>query len=254
MELLTLEEAALIMGVSVERARQLAVGGRLQAVKKGGRWLVPSRAAHGRIRNPRAGRPLSSRVAWLVVKAAQEKPHSEDNAVHSQALASPREVRRLQNVISFVPPVDQWSWWLRGRAESQTFWVHPGLLERLRQDQLVILGGAWAAAANGSQIRPSDDALELYVEQKVVADLVAEYRLSADEQEPNVRMRVVGNPPGGPAVAGTARCVSDVVAAIDLLDSSEARHRDWSRRVLESAHARLLHLELSSNGSARHRG
>lgn len=254
MELLTLEEAGHIMGVSAERARQLALGGRLQAIKKGGRWLVPSEAAHARIKRPRVGRPLSSRVAWQVIAAAQSGANSAASEGRDALVASAYELRRLREVVSSAPPVEQWSWWLRGRAESRAFWVHPGLLERIRQDHRVVLAGAWAAAANGSQLRPPEDSLEVYVERSLVAELVAEFRMTADVDASNVRMRVVEHVVDVADLGATVRCVSDVVAAIDLVESPEARLREWSYRVLKSAHTRLLEVVLSPESSAASRG
>lgn len=64
-ELLPLADAADLLGVSVERVRQLVVGGQLPGQRFGNIWVVPKDAVAARRHSPGArGRPLGPVGAW----------------------------------------------------------------------------------------------------------------------------------------------------------------------------------------------
>jgi excisionase family DNA binding protein len=64
-ELLSLAEASVMLGISPERVRQLVVAGWLPGVRIGNAWAVPRDAVTARRHIPgRPGRPLGARRAW----------------------------------------------------------------------------------------------------------------------------------------------------------------------------------------------
>ena len=67
-DLLSLADASQLLGVSVERVRQLVVAGDLPGVRFGNAWAVPrdAVAARGQVSN-RRGRPLGEKRAWEAI-------------------------------------------------------------------------------------------------------------------------------------------------------------------------------------------
>jgi excisionase family DNA binding protein len=69
-ELLPLADAASLLGVSVERVRQLVVAGQLPGQRFGNAWAVPKEAIVARRHSPGSrGRPLGPRRAWQDILA-----------------------------------------------------------------------------------------------------------------------------------------------------------------------------------------
>ena len=69
-DLVSLNDAAQVLGVSAERVRQLVVAGDLPGVRFGNAWAVPRSALVARQgQEPRRGRPLGVRRAWEAIAA-----------------------------------------------------------------------------------------------------------------------------------------------------------------------------------------
>ena len=69
-ELLPLADAAGLLGVSVERVRQLVVGGQLPGQRFANVWVVPKDAIAARQHSPGVrGRPLGAQRAWQEIIA-----------------------------------------------------------------------------------------------------------------------------------------------------------------------------------------
>jgi hypothetical protein len=93
------------------------------------------------------------------------------------------------------------------------------------------VGGAWAAALAGADITP-DDKLELYVREDDRDDVIKNYRLQPD---PTGKVTLRSVPRGVPdaVTPRPSEPVAPVIAALDLLDSSDARSREIGKSLLE---------------------
>lgn len=194
-----------------------------------GRQLTESgRALAGMVRD----RPLPS-------PAVQRDPLSgvEDAKVRKLR-------RRLRHALSAAPEPALWSAWLAGRSERWRYWIHPGVVDRLREDDRLSLGGAWAAAMAGADIAPGDD-LEAYVREDDLADVVRAYRLHEDP-DGRVVLRAIPSRVPDALVPPAGRPAAPVVAALDLHESADAR----SRRLALSLLDRLD--DLLSDGDMEH--
>lgn len=121
--LLSVNEAAQALGLSVARLRALAAAGALPAEFVGGRWVFRSSALPAGERRPLRGRPLSARIAWAVLAALDGRPppfslHREERARVERYRARPFE--------ELAPR-------LRARAGLRRLSVGPKLRERLRE-------------------------------------------------------------------------------------------------------------------------
>src|SRR5687768_7066685 len=86
-DLLPLAEASDLLGVSVERVRQLVVSGRLPGVRFGNVWVVPRGAVvarrHSRIHG---GRPLRPLRAWNEIVSGRVDPSHADRFLRRAAV------------------------------------------------------------------------------------------------------------------------------------------------------------------------
>jgi hypothetical protein len=114
----------------------------------------------------------------------------------------------------------------RGRRRS--FRAHPGMLERLRMDDSLMLTGISAAKELRLGLLGSDDWLEAYADQAELANLVHRYHLRPS-REPNVTLRPV--PPFGWEWP-PARMAPISAIALDLLDNAEPRAKQLGRQLL----------------------
>jgi excisionase family DNA binding protein len=189
--LLTLDEAASRLGVSRRRAQAMVTSGLLPAERRGLQWFVAAQALElvDHNRGP-GGRPLSSARAWA-------------------AIAEPA---------AGGDEVDTWRRKVRPRARHRSYYIHPGLLDRLRHRPEVVLGGLDAAAAAGVPVDLA--ALDVYVRAGDAAGIFEELRAREAAVDPNVFAHIVPDEawPFGPGQHVTG----DWVAWLDLEDR---RHR-----------------------------
>ena len=130
-ELLPLADAADLLGVSVERVRQLVVGGRLPGQRFANVWVVPKDAVAARRHSPGVrGRPLGPQRAWQEIIAG------------SIDLRRPGRYQRRANVIRCE----------MSRADADALPEMVGAL----------IGGARAAIEYGEQLA-LDDSVDLYL-------------------------------------------------------------------------------------------
>lgn len=140
-ESLTLGEAARRLGVTRRRVQAMVSSGILAAEKRGAQWFVPASAlrATEHTRDPRPGRPLTARTAW--------------EYIGSLSAEGPR--------FAATGKLDTFRKRVRHRAKHRAYYVHPGLLEELRQHPGVVLGGRDAAATAGVPVDPGD--IDIYL-------------------------------------------------------------------------------------------
>lgn len=130
--------------------RQLAASGDLPARKLAGAWLVDAVQARARAA-PVAGRPLSARMCWLILRSLEGySPHAQDRLEHQAGLqpvlfaqdwppsSDRRERHRVLLTMENAPPVDQWARWMRRRADLHRFYVHakdlPAVVRRYKME------------------------------------------------------------------------------------------------------------------------
>ena len=131
------KEAAERLGVSVQRIRALASAGRLKAGKVGAQWVVEKLTRE--IREPRPGRPLSSRSAWaLLAELCGVAP----DWIHASALSRLR--RRLRD--------PEWSvralLYSQPRAEILRWRALPSDLHKIRREAKIIPSGLSALSSD----------------------------------------------------------------------------------------------------------
>lgn len=224
MELLSVKQAAALLGVDDSRVRQLLHDGKLQGQRVGGRWLVAGGSVRDRKdRGPRSRRPLSARNAWGVLAVLDgHRPVGLSDAEKS------RVRMRLRNLLAherLAPGLLQEL--LAARAEVRSCRVHSGVLPALLAAQDVVRGGASAAAQVGADYVALGCA-EIYVHPERVEKLEAEFGLVRDEERGNVSLRI---PPAEmwsflasrPGTAGQGHDAPASVVAADLLDLHEGR-------------------------------
>ncbi|WP_405018559.1 helix-turn-helix domain-containing protein [Kitasatospora sp. NBC_00070] len=223
MELLSVKQAAALLGIDDSRVRQLLRAGALEGQQVGGRWLVDGHSARQRKeRGGAAGRPLSVRNAWGVLAAltGQRAPGLSD-AEWS------RITSRLRNMTAHDElPVARLGQLVRARAECRRYRVHSGLLPTLLADPDVVRGGVSAAARVGAGYLAPGQA-EIYVHPDKVGELEARFGLARDNAQGNLLVRVA---PGeawtflrSDAAPGESGDAPAAVVAADLLDSRQDR-------------------------------
>src|SRR5207249_9811609 len=144
---LTLDEAGRRLGVTRRRVQAMVSAGILPAEKRGAQWFVPASALRvaDHNRDPRPGRPLAARTAWERIRslAAEGPPLA--------AVGDLDDIRRR----------------VRPRAKHLSYYVHPALLDELRQHPGLVLGGRDGAAAAGAPVDPGG--VDVYVADSTVA-------------------------------------------------------------------------------------
>lgn len=217
MYLLSVGDAARVLGVHPGRVRQLAAAGQLEAHKVGGRWLLPESAVADRHAAERpAGRPLSPRAAWglLAAAAGQRAPW-----------LSPSEQRRARARATGWS-LEHWAWACQRRAVAHRLYAHASVIDRVADDVRVVRSGASARTVPIDVTAPG--VVEGYVDASELVDLVDEYALH-EAGRANVVLRV---PSPDLSVFGGQRDAPWPVVAIDLYDAGDDRSRRAAATLL----------------------
>ncbi len=216
-DLISIAEAAKLLGVGVEQARRYVRNGDLPAARFGNSLAV-SRASvlglrHGR---PSRGRPLSSRRCW-------EKIANGDVDIDNPS-------------------------WYRNRGALSRWNVNPADLEEAERDPDVIVSGVAAGHHYGALLPPLPDAGALYVRKSRFADpeLNPGGMLGAAQGgDPfaKVAVRAIADQDWGIALQACehsdgVRFAPPAAAALDLAVSPEPREQDvavWLIQDLSAA-------------------
>jgi excisionase family DNA binding protein len=219
--LISVGEAADVLGIGPAAVRHKINSGGLPAVKQGRDWRLEERVVRGLARQPaEAGRPLAAEMAWAVLLYASGDPEAAERMLdhpryRSRARAWLRDHRLADDAAR-----------LRPRARSERFDVHPSELPRLRERADIMRSGLSGEGALGL-VGGSGD-LEAYGPESGREAIIDEHGLQ---------------PGGGPALL---RWVADSVWArlpvvrsaplavglVDLLESEDPRVRREARRAL----------------------
>jgi excisionase family DNA binding protein len=193
----SLADASDILGVSVERVRQLVVAGGLPGTRFGNAWAVPREALVARRHSPGSGgRPLSALHAWREIVAG------------TVDLGRAGRYQRRAHLV---------------RCEMSRATV-----DSLPQLLGAVVGGVRAAIEHGSSLSVADGS-DLYLSQRAFEQLASRLASVADPLGA-VRLRIVADeawaliPPG--------ELAPRAAVALDLLDSADPRHWIAAERLI----------------------
>lgn len=206
-DLICLQDAADLLGVSSERVRQLVIAGDIPGVRFGNAWAVPRIAVTARADAPRhRGRPLGARRVWQAIL--------DENV----DLA---DVGRYRN---------------RGTTHRYTASLADTQALARRAD--VMISGLAAASRHAALISDEDAPCMLYLPDRVHALVGSRYAAVPDPLG-NLVLRVVPDSEWDLASRGSTRHVDGAhiapVAAIalDLVDSADPRHQIAARHLID---------------------
>lgn len=216
--LIPVDDAASRLDVHPSRVRAMASAGQLGARKIAGRWFLDEASIeHRRESDVANGRPFSSKNAWALICIAQGEPVDWISSSEKSRLRRHLSDRGLGDL---APR-------LRGRARVLRYRAHPAALDRLASESRVVRAGVSAAAEYGIDIQASEE-LEAYVLVSDVDHLVNRFHLEPSDR-PNVVLHVLEDDDP----FHWQGCVGPAVAALDLLQSRDARSRRAAKEFLE---------------------
>jgi hypothetical protein len=187
-DVVSLFDASGILGVSVERVRQLVVAGDLPGQRFGNAWAVPRDALVARRHSSRpGGRPLGPSRAW-------------------------REI--LANEVDLGRPGRY-----RGRAEVVRCEIGRADVEALSRLFGALASGVRAAIEYGAPVVASDD-FDVYLSRSAMDEIDSRTAVVRDQFGPH-RLRVVDDDTWAIIPAGALAPRGAV--ALDLLDSADPR-------------------------------
>jgi hypothetical protein len=254
-QVLSVHEAADVLGVSMQRVRQL-----IDARRSSAGWLIPSGAVAERPKSLHQGRPPTPQTSWSVIAllAAASDLASKPEGDHSAAivrLVPDRKVRhRVLQLLAGMPDpaVDDTAWrrLLSSRGHARRLWAHPGVLDRLAADPQVSVGGGTAALAEHDGLTARAGQLELYVGEADADEVVRRYRMREDRAGQVSLMIVPSSVPAVLAPKG-GHPVPAPAAAADLLEEDDPRARHASVSQLQASLRALQTLGWVDRASAR---
>ena len=218
MSRLGVAEAALELGMSSRRVRQMLADGVLVGERIGRVWVIESEQLHRvALRRPPAGRPWSPASAWSVLALADGEEPELSPVERSRAK------RRLAEGLEGVARR------LAARSDPRWFYAHPGVLDRLAEAPEVVRAGVSASAEQGVGL-VVEDGFEGYVRVEELDGLVGRFGLDDRAARPNVLLRVVDDA-AWPFQPGQ-RAAGRAVVAVDLLESDDPRARRAGAELL----------------------
>jgi excisionase family DNA binding protein len=220
-EVLTVADAAEVLGLSPSRVRAMASRGQIEATKIGGRWLIDRDAVESRQRKGgHAGRPFEAHNAWaLLLIASGGKPEGVHPVVRSRL----RRAQRRDGVGRLAPRLVR-------RGESRFFDVHPGEIGYLLEDPGFLRTGISAAGDYELELVSGQEA-DGYVSQKELGRVIADHALSKSQAgSAPVRVRVVPNKAWRHVESDKHAPLATV--ALDLAEDPDPRSALVGRRLL----------------------
>ena len=219
MGLVGVSDAAIELGVSRRRVRQMLASGVIVGQRVGNTWVIERSALRfsGRQR-PTVGRPWQPHSAWSLLAIASGRDVDLTPSQRS------RVRHRLDaGLINWLPQ-------LSVRATLRSFYAHESVLSLLRDEPDIVVSGVSAAGHYQLDIVVVNH-FEGYVRAAVLPDLVKRFSLDETAARPNVTLRTVADhlwPFGSDEeVAPLA------VVAVDLLEADDDRTRRAGARLLQ---------------------
>ena len=211
-------EAALKLGVSPRRVRQMLASGKLSGQRIGRVWAIERRAVEFLAAHPRGvGRPWRAESAWRLLALAD----GED--IEASATDIMRCRRRL------AEGLDKHLARLGARAELQRFYAHPSAVEQIGHWPNFVRSGVSAAAEYSLDVI-APRVIEGYVRSSELSEVVRFFGLEAASDQPNAFLRVVRDDiwPFSPGQV----VAPPPTVAIDLLEADDERTRRSGAELL----------------------
>jgi excisionase family DNA binding protein len=220
--LVSVSDAADVLGLSQRRVRALIEAGQLPAERAGRSWLISQRALDRlRRRARRHGRRLSPQNGWaLLAVLAGEKPEWVRPDVLSRLRRYARDPDWLLSVLEHSEP----------RAEIHFLWLPKEDLRNLDDYPLVRSGlSAKSAVAHLDVMRRREEPLDAYASADVARGIARRFAPEENVDDPNLILRI----PSINWVSGAEEEVPLPVVAADLLDHDDPRVRGAAERRLQ---------------------
>lgn len=206
--LVSLADASQLLGISVERVRQLVVAGDLPGVRFGNAWAVPRDAVAARRQvSNRRGRPLGQQRVW-------------------QAITS--EGVDLSNVNRY-----------RNRGAVKRYTMSTADARHLVTDLGAVESGVVGAVFHGQLLQPERSEFDLYVPQRV-HDRLGSIVAAVEDQLGSVILRIVSDEVWVDVEASASKSndgslVAPAAAvALDLMESGDARHWVAAEKLVQA--------------------
>jgi excisionase family DNA binding protein len=249
--LVSVTEAAAMLGVHPQRVHQRIREGSLPAEKVGHQWAIQRDDLRRIMNHTGPGRPFSSKSAWdLLAVAASDQAASElSPSARSRARSRLRNLLIHASSAQLDDAAAQLAHALRNRAERTLFVASPRDLPDVRDDERVHLSGVSLPESHMSAVAVAEG----YVSSDDLDALVDDYLLSpAPRSRANVILHVVGSDTENPAIAALDDIArSPLVLAADLSEHDGVRERNEAIRSVADLHARLIAGDARTAGAER---
>jgi excisionase family DNA binding protein len=223
--LLSVDEAAVRLGISPAAIRQRIASGRLPAIKRGRSWWLDEKSVQRYVRQPTTpGRPLSPRMAWAVILLAS---NDEERA---KVLASRERYPSRMRAWLKSHPLAEHGQKLRSRAQAEDFAGHPSEMKRVLERPDTLATGISASDLVG--LVGKGPGVEAYAPAGHRAAILKEHALAPNVGGP-LRIRWVPDELW-PHLPRDDNRAPRAAILLDLLESDNPRARRESRHALAS--------------------
>lgn len=216
MDLVSVAQAAQVLGVSPGRVRALIGSKRVPAVRVGRNWVLDRGLLRSHKR--REGRPVSADNAWALLAML-----SDSEAPWIDVFSRSRLKRRALNSV-WLGKALRFS---QARSAIHSWRVLPGDLSKLQDYGLVRSG--LSAEIPGLDIVPMPSVLDGYVSSKALAQMEKRFRPAKASDNPNVLLRV----PSQFWILSQGPVAPAAVVAADLLGHADGRVARAGHKLLE---------------------
>jgi excisionase family DNA binding protein len=214
-------EAAQRLNISVRRVRTLLEEGRIPAQRVSGRWVIDESDVSRYRPGAPAGRPLSERSAWQLIR------HARNLAVHGiddpdlSPVERHRLHQRLRRLLESPDPLILACSLLSKRAEKVELSSSPADIAEMRGDPRLRLSGV----SHQESGLLSNSEVEAYVSRKDFESLIRDWYLVRPRpgQRPNVVLHVAEDLPAE---------LPPLAIAADLAERPGAREQEAAREIL----------------------
>lgn len=223
---LSIPELARRLHLNESRARLLVQSGRIRGQRVGGRWLIEEAdAAQYRPGGP-AGRPLSERSAWQLMRNARNEAVHGSIDPDLSPVEKHRLNQRLQRLRASPHSLELVRSLLAKRAERMEYSSSPAEIAELRNDPRLRLSGV-SHPASGLL---SNSEVEAYVNRKELDAIVKDWFLvkARAGSRANVVLHVANDVPDD---------LPSLLIAADLAERPGVREQQAALEILRSIHA-----------------
>lgn len=223
-DLVTVTDAAEMLGISRTRVRALLEAGQLSGFKRETIWFLSSREIWQRASvQPLKGRPFEPINAWALLALVSEATGEVSGIMAGVSEWKKRYLRSRLRREGFAQLAPR----LVHRAKRCRFWVHPAELPRVSAEDSLVHSGVSLAERIGTDLLIGDE-VEGYVSAEGLRHLVQMYSMAEFARQPNVILHVADP---WPFVAGLKE-VPTLVTAVDMLESEDARTRGAGQQIV----------------------